>query len=75
MPLRLLASGVAGFVLGAVLAVFAPPLAMAMALVLLGILVWARVRHEDPGVLTPLAAGFLVAVVAYVGLAVAALMG
>ncbi len=61
---------VAGFVLGAVLAIVMPPLAVAMGLVLGGVLVWARVRGEDVRQLTPAAGGFLTAVAAYVLLAV-----
>ena len=66
---------VAGFVLGAVLVILMPPLTMAMALVLGGILVWARLRHEDVGQLTPVAGGFLAAVAAYVLLAVVVTLG
>ena len=66
------AKAIAGFVLGALLAVVIPPLALAMALVLGGILVWARVRDEDIGALTPVAGGFLLAVAAYVVVAVVA---
>jgi xanthine/uracil/vitamin C permease (AzgA family) len=61
---------VVGFVLGAVLVVLMPALGLAMALVLAGVLVWARLRQEDVQVLTGLASGFLVAVLAYVVLAV-----
>jgi len=66
------AKAVAGFVLGALLAVVMPPLTVAMALVLGGILVWARVRGEDIGPMTPVAGGFLGAVAAYVVVAVVA---
>jgi hypothetical protein len=37
--------------------------------------VWGRLRHEDLQPLTALATGFLVAVVGYVGLAVAFALG
>jgi hypothetical protein len=63
------ARAVAGFVLGAVLVVLMPALGIAMALVLAGVLLWARLRHEDAGTLRVLAPGFLVAVLAYVVLA------
>ena len=63
---------VAGFVLGGVLAVFVPPLAFAIALVLGGVLLWARLRHEDVQPLTALATGFLAAVLTYLVLAVVA---
>jgi xanthine/uracil/vitamin C permease (AzgA family) len=61
---------VVGFVLGAVLVVLMPALGLAMALVLAGVLLWARLRREDVQALTGLASGFLVAVLAYVVLAV-----
>ncbi len=64
--------GVAGFVLGAALVIPVPPLALAIGLVLLGILVWARWRGEDAGPLNALGTGYLIAVVAYLVLAVAA---
>jgi hypothetical protein len=41
-----------------------------MALVLAGVLVWARLRQEDVQALKGLASGFLFAVLAYVVLAV-----
>ena len=66
------ARAVAGFVLGAVLVILMP--AIAMALVLAGVLVWARLSHEDVEALTALAPGFLVAVLAYVVLAVASVL-
>ena len=66
---------VAGFVLGALLAIVMPPLTVAMALVLGGVLVWARLRGEDVGQLTPVAGGFLAAVAAYVLLAVVTTVG
>jgi hypothetical protein len=59
-----------GFVLGAVLAILVPPLALALALVLVGLLVWARVTGQDAGALTPPAAGYLLAALVYVVLAV-----
>ena len=65
---------VVGFVLGAVLVVLMPALGLAMALVLAGVLVWARLRHEDVQALTGLATGFLVAVLAYVVLAVVSVL-
>jgi hypothetical protein len=66
---------VVGFALGAVMAVFLPPLAFAIALVLGGVVLWTRLRHHDVQPLTALAAGFLVAVLAYVALAVAYALG
>ena len=65
---------VVGFVLGAVLVLLMPTLGLAMALVLVGVLVWARLRREDVQALTGLASGFLVAVVAYVALAVVSVL-
>jgi inner membrane protein involved in colicin E2 resistance len=59
-----------GFVLGAVLAVFAPPLSFAIALVLAGVVLWGRLRNEEAQRLTAPATGFLLAVGAYVLLAV-----
>jgi xanthine/uracil/vitamin C permease (AzgA family) len=61
---------VVGFVLGAVLVFLMPALGLAMALVLAGVLVWARLRQEDVQALKGLASGFLFAVLAYVVLAV-----
>ncbi len=58
-----------GFALAAVMLVLVPPLALAFGLVLVGVLIWTRATHQDAGVLTPPAAGFLAAVVVYVGLA------
>ncbi len=68
------ARAVAGFVLGGVLVVLMPALGIAMALVLAGVLVWARLRHEDVETLAALAPGFLVAVLAYVVLAVVSVL-
>jgi xanthine/uracil/vitamin C permease (AzgA family) len=65
---------VVGFVLGAVLVVLMPALGLAMALVLAGVLLWARLRREDVQALTGLASGFLVAVLAYVVLAVVSVL-
>ena len=65
---------VVGFVLGAVLVFFMPALGLAMALVLAGVLVWARLRQEDVQALTGLASGFLVAVLAYVVLVVVSVL-
>ena len=45
-----------------------------MALVLAGVLLWARLRHEDVETLAALAPGFLVAVLAYVVLAVVSVL-
>jgi hypothetical protein len=56
------------------MAVFLPPLAVAMALVLGGVLAWSRLR-EEPQPFTPLASGFVVAVGLYVALAVAINIG
>jgi len=53
------ARAVAGFVLGGVLVVLMPALGIAMALVLAGVLVWARLRHEDVETLKALAPGFM----------------
>lgn len=69
------AQGVAGFVLGAVMTIALGPLGLAIALVLAGILVWARVRHQDVSALTPGAVGYLVAAAAYVVLVVLANIG
>ena len=68
------ARAVVGFVLGAVLVVLMPALGLAMGLVLVGVLVWARLRHEDVQALAGLATGFLVAVLAYVVLAVVSVL-
>ena len=68
------ARAVGGFVLGAVLVVLMPALGLAMGLVLAGVLVWGRVRDEDVGALAALAPGFLVAVLAYVVLAVVSVL-
>lgn len=64
--------GVGGFVLGALLTILTPPIGLAIALVLGGVLLWARLRHQDVAALTPAAVGYLVAVAAYVLLAVLA---
>jgi hypothetical protein len=64
--------GVLGFVLGGVMSVFMPPLAFAIALVLGGLMAWARLRHLDEQPMTALAAGFVIAVATYVGLAILA---
>ena len=74
-PLVPVAKGLAGFVLGGVMSVFVPPLAFAMALVLGGVLLWSRLRGEDVKALSLLAAGYLVAVAAYVVLALASAVG
>ena len=65
------ARALGGLALGAVMVVFIPPLAFAIALVLGGVVLWARLRHQDVQPITAVAAGFLVAVVIYLGLAVA----
>jgi hypothetical protein len=70
-----LAQGVGGFVLGAVMTIALGPLGLAIALLLAGILVWARVRHQDVSALTPGAVGYLVAAAAYVALVVVANVG
>jgi hypothetical protein len=66
------AQGVGGFVLGALLMILVPPIGLAIALVLGGILAWGRLRHQDVTALTPAAAGYLVAAAAYVVLAAVA---
>ena len=68
------ARAVAGFVVGGVLVVLMPALGIAMALVLAGVLLWARLRHEDVATLSALAPGFLVAVLAYVVLVVVSVL-
>jgi hypothetical protein len=68
------ARAVAGFVVGGVLVVLMPALGIAMALVLAGVLLWARLRHEDVKTLSALAPGFLVAVLAYVVLVVVSVL-
>ena len=65
---------VVGFVLGALLVFFLPALGLAMALVLAGVLLWARLRQEDVQALAGLASGFLVAVLACVVLAVVSVL-
>ena len=74
MSAAALGKGVAGFALGAVLSIFIPPLALALALVLGGILLWARWRQQDVEPVTAPAAGFLVAVTAYLALVVLSVM-
>jgi hypothetical protein len=69
VPLAL--RGAAGFVLGALMVVFLPPLGLAFALVLAGLLAWVRLRGDEAGALTPLAAGYLLAVTCYLVLVVA----
>ena len=69
------ARALGGFALGAVMVVFIPPLAFAIALVLGGLVGWARLRRQDAEPLTAPASGFVVAVVVYVGLAVAFALG
>jgi len=69
------ARALGGFALGALMVVFIPPLAFAIALVLGGLVLWARLRHQDVQPITAVAAGFVVAVVIYVGLAVAYALG
>jgi len=64
------AQGVGGFALGALLTILTPPIGLAIALVLGGILAWARNRQGDVAALTPGALGYLLAVAAYVLLAV-----
>ena len=69
------ARGLGGFALGALMVVVIPPLAFAIALVLGGVVLWARLRHQDVQPITAVAVGFLVAVVIYVGLAVVYAIG
>jgi hypothetical protein len=69
------AQGVGGFVIGAVMTIALGSLGLAIALVLAGILVWARVRHQDVSALKPGAVGYLVAAAAYVVLVVVANLG
>jgi hypothetical protein len=66
------AQGVGGFVIGAVMTIALGSLGLAIALVLAGILVWARVRHQDVSALKPGAVGYVVAAAAYVVLVVVA---
>ncbi len=67
---------VGGLLLGGVMAVFQPPLAIAIALVLLGVIGWSRWRGGDEAQpLTPFASGFVLAAAIYVALAVAAAVG
>jgi hypothetical protein len=80
MPATMRAGDVAlaagGFALGGVMVVFLPPLAMAIALVLGGIVAWSKWRgNDEQQPLTWLAVGFLVAVGAYVALAFAYALG
>ena len=69
------ARGIGGFVLGGLLSVFLPQLAIAMALVLAGVVVWARLRHEDVSSITAPAVGYLASVAAYVVLVVSSTLG
>jgi hypothetical protein len=69
------AQGVGGFVIGAVMTIALGSLGLAIALVLAGILVWARVRHQDVSALKPGAVGYVVAAAAYVVLVVVANLG
>jgi hypothetical protein len=66
------AQGVGGFVIGAVMTIALGSLGLAIALVLAGILVWARVRHQD---VSAGAVGYVVAAAAYVVLVVVANLG
>ena len=66
------AQGVGGFVLGALMTFALGSLGLAIALVLAGILLWARVRHQDVSALKPSAVGYVVAAAAYVVLVVVA---
>ena len=61
---------VGGFVLGAIVAILMPPIALALALVLVGVLLWQRFRDEKVEGLGAPASGFLAAVTTYVLLAV-----
>jgi hypothetical protein len=74
-PLVVVAKCLAGFVLGGLMAVFLPPLAFAIAIVLGGVMLWARLRGEDVQPLTWFATGFLGAVGAYVLLVLAYALG
>ena len=69
------AQGVGGFVLGSVMTFALGSLGLAIALVLAGILLWARVRHQDASALMPGAVGYVVAAAAYVVLVVVANLG
>jgi hypothetical protein len=69
------AQGVGGFVLGAVTTLALGPLGLAIGLVLTGILLWARFRHQDVSALRPGAVGYVVAAAAYVVLVVVANLG
>ena len=64
------AKAVGGFVLGALMAYLLPLLALAIALVLGGVLLWLRFRGEPAEGIGAPAVGYLVAVAAYVVLAV-----
>ena len=66
------AQGVGGFVLGAVMTIALGSLGLAIALLLAGILLWARVRHQDVSALKPGAVGYVAAAAAYVALVVVA---
>jgi hypothetical protein len=70
-----IAQAVGGFVLGAVVAVLMPPIAFALALVLVGVLLWQRFRDETVEGLGAPASGFLAAVTAYVLLVVVSSIG
>lgn len=70
-----IAQAVGGFVLGAVVAVLMPPIAFALALVLVGVLLWQRFRDETVEGLGAPASGFLAAVTAYVLLVVFSSIG
>jgi hypothetical protein len=75
VSLTSLLRGILGFVLGGVMSVFIPPLAFAIALVLGGVMAWARLRHHDEQPMTAPAAGFVIAVATYVVLAILAALG
>jgi hypothetical protein len=74
-PLVAVAKGLAGFVLGGLMAVFVPPLAFAMALVLGGVMLWQRLRGEPVHSLGWFTVGYLASVAGYVALAVASSLG
>jgi hypothetical protein len=69
------AQAVGGFVLGAVVAILMPPIALALGLVLVAVLLWQRFRNETIEGLGAPASGFLAAVTAYVVLAVVTSLG
>ncbi|MEO6511561.1 MAG: hypothetical protein ABIO16_11265 [Nocardioides sp.] len=64
------AQAVGGFVLGAIVSFLMPPIALALALILVGVLLWQRFRAETVEGLGAPASGFLAAVTAYVLVAV-----